>query len=117
MELYNLTISEARSAIDKGEISPTELTNAVFNRIEAVEKKIKAYVTLLRENALTQAKQAEERMKSGLKQALLGIPIAIKDNMCTEGIRTTCSSKILECPLCGTGPTCSNPMPTFSSSR
>ncbi len=96
MELYNLTISEARSAIDKGEISPTELTNAVFNRIEAVEKKIKAYVTLLRENALTQAKQAEDRIKNGLKQTLLGIPIAIKDNMCTKGIRTTCSSKILE---------------------
>lgn len=96
MELYNLTISEARSAIDKGEISPTELTNAVFNRIEAVEKKIKAYVTLLKENALTQAKQAENRIKNGLKQTLLGIPIAIKDNMCTKGIRTTCSSKILE---------------------
>lgn len=96
MELYNLTISEARSAIDKGEISPTELTNAVFNRIEAVEKKVKAYVTLLKENALTQAKQAEDRIKNGLKQTLLGIPIAIKDNMCTKGIRTTCSSKILE---------------------
>ncbi len=96
MELYNLTISEARSAIDKGEISPTELTNAVFNRIEAVEKKIKAYVTLLKENALTQAKQAEDRIKNGLKHTLLGIPIAIKDNMCTKGIRTTCSSKILE---------------------
>ena len=96
MELYNLTISEARSAIDKGEISPTELTNAVFNRIEAVEKKIKAYVTLLKENALTQAKQAEDRIKNGIQQTLLGIPIAIKDNMCTKGIRTTCSSKILE---------------------
>ncbi len=96
MELYNFTISEARSAIDKGEISPTELTNAVFNRIETVEKKIKAYVTLLKENALTQAKQAEDRIKNGLKQTLLGIPIAIKDNMCTKGIRTTCSSKILE---------------------
>ncbi len=96
MELYNLTISEARSAIDKGEISPTELTNAVFNRIEAVEKKIKAYVTLLKENALTQAKQAEDRIKNGFKHTLLGIPIAIKDNMCTKGIRTTCSSKILE---------------------
>ena len=96
MELYNLTISEARSAIDKGEISPTELTNAVFNRIEAVEKKINAYVTLLKENALTQAKQAEDRIKNGIQQTLLGIPIAIKDNMCTKGIRTTCSSKILE---------------------
>ena len=96
MELYNLTISEARSAIDKGEISPTELTNAVFNRIEAVEKKVKAYVTLLKENALTQAKQAEDRIKNGIQQTLLGIPIAIKDNMCTKGIRTTCSSKILE---------------------
>lgn len=96
MELYNLTISEARSAIDKGEISPTELTNAVFNRINDVEKKINAYVTLLKENALIQAKQAEDRIKNGIQQTLLGIPIAIKDNMCTKGIRTTCSSKILE---------------------
>ena len=96
LELYNLTISEARAAIDRGEISPVELTSSVFRRIDAVEETIKAYVTLVREHALTEAIKAEGRIKNGDKGILLGIPIAIKDNMCTEGIRTTCSSKILE---------------------
>ena len=96
MELYNLSIDEARTAIDNGEISPVELTNAILKRIEAVEGQIKAYVTLTKEEALTQAREAENRIKEGVKKSLLGIPMAIKDNMCTEGIRTTCSSKILE---------------------
>ena len=88
MELYNLSIEEARSAIDKGEASPEELTKTVFERIESVEEKVGAYVTLDKDNAL--AKAAETG--SGL---LAGIPIAIKDNICTEGVKTTCSSKIL----------------------
>jgi aspartyl-tRNA(Asn)/glutamyl-tRNA(Gln) amidotransferase subunit A len=96
LELYNLTISEARSAIDRGEISPVELTSSVFRRIDAVEETIKAYVTLVREHALTEATKAESRIKKNNREMLLGIPLAIKDNMCTEGIRTTCSSKILE---------------------
>ncbi len=96
MELYNLTISEVRQAISKGEISPVELTDAIFKRIEAVEEKIKAYVTLTKDSATTQAHLTEINIKKGIKGGLLCIPIAIKDNICTEGIRTTCSSKILE---------------------
>lgn len=96
MELYKLTIEEARKAIDKGEISPVELAEAVFKRIESVEGKIKAYVTITKEHALHQAKEAESKIKHGLKNILLGIPVAVKDNMCTQGIRTTCSSRILE---------------------
>lgn len=96
MDLYKLTISEARSAIDKGKISPVELTDAIFKRIESVEKTVNAFVTLTKEHALTQARQAESRAKEGVKTPLLGIPIAIKDNICTESIKTTCSSKILE---------------------
>ena len=88
MELYNLSIEEARSAIDKGETSPEELTKAVFERIEAVEEKVGAYVTINKENALARSTEAGEG-------PLAGIPIAIKDNMCTEGVKTTCSSKIL----------------------
>ena len=88
MELYNLSIEEARSAIDKGDTTPEELTKAVFERIEAVEEKVGAYVTLDKENALAKAAEAG----SG---PLSGIPIAIKDNICTEGVKTTCSSKIL----------------------
>ncbi|MBI4682605.1 MAG: Asp-tRNA(Asn)/Glu-tRNA(Gln) amidotransferase subunit GatA [Nitrospirae bacterium] len=93
MELYRLGIAEARSAIDKGEISPEELTDSVLGRIRTVEEKIRAYVSITREKALAQAKHAEGKKGN---QALHGIPIAIKDNICTEGVRTTCSSKILE---------------------
>jgi aspartyl-tRNA(Asn)/glutamyl-tRNA(Gln) amidotransferase subunit A len=97
MELYNLTIKEARTAIEKGELSPEELTTAIFKRIEAVEEKVKAYVSLTKEEALSQARQLEKDRKEATKlQTLFGIPIAIKDNICTEGVRTTCSSRILE---------------------
>ena len=95
MKPYSLTIYEARTALDKGELSPPELTEAIFGRIEAVENTVKAYVTLTREQALRSAREAEGRIKKGDRASLLGIPIAVKDNMCTEGIRTTCSSKIL----------------------
>lgn len=96
MELYDLTLSKAQLSITKGEISPVELTDAIFKRIEAVEEKIKAYVTLTKDSATTQAHLTEVNIKKGIKGRLQGIPIAIKDNICTEGIRTTCSSKILE---------------------
>jgi len=96
LELYDLTLSKAQLSITKGEISPVELTDAIFKRIEAVEEKIKAYVTLTKDSATTQAHLTEVNIKKGIKGRLQGIPIAIKDNICTEGIRTTCSSKILE---------------------
>ncbi|MBI4698062.1 MAG: Asp-tRNA(Asn)/Glu-tRNA(Gln) amidotransferase subunit GatA [Nitrospirae bacterium] len=96
MELHTLSIHEARTALDKGEISPVELTNALFKRIDSVEPKIKAYVTIAREHALARATDAEGRIKNGDRGLLLGISLAVKDNMCTDGIRTTCSSKILE---------------------
>ena len=95
MELYNLGVEEARSAMDKGEASPVELTKAVLGRIEAVETVVGSYVTVAGERALKQAEEAESKLK-GNKHALLGIPIAIKDNICTEDVKTTCSSKILE---------------------
>lgn len=91
-----MTIEKSKGAIDKGEITPSDLTNDVLKRISSVEEKIRAYVTVNSEDALIQAKAAGERLKQGGKQALTGIPIAVKDNICTEGIRTTCSSKILE---------------------
>ncbi len=96
MEPYNLSIHEARTILDKGELSPVELTRSVFNRIEKVEDTLKAYVTLTKELALAHAREAETRIKKGERTPLLGVPLAIKDNMCTEGVRTTCSSKILE---------------------
>ncbi|MBI4688513.1 MAG: Asp-tRNA(Asn)/Glu-tRNA(Gln) amidotransferase subunit GatA [Nitrospirae bacterium] len=96
MELYNLTIHGAREAISKGDASPVKLTESILRRIDAVEEKIKAYATITKDEAMGNANAAEERLKKGGKGKLLGIPIAIKDNMCTEGIRTACSSKILE---------------------
>ena len=96
MELYDLTISGARQAICKGELSPGELTDAVFKRIEAVEGKVKAFVTITKESAIEHARSAEINLKKDVKGTLTGIPMAVKDNLCTEGIRTTCSSKILE---------------------
>ncbi|MBI5057598.1 MAG: Asp-tRNA(Asn)/Glu-tRNA(Gln) amidotransferase subunit GatA [Nitrospirae bacterium] len=91
MELYSLNIQEAKAAIDKGDITPEELTEAIFKRIETVEDKIHSFVTINKENALLQAKATGNN-----KRPLAGIPLAIKDNMCTKGVRTTCSSKILE---------------------
>ncbi len=88
MDLYKLGIEEAGKAIDNGDISPVELVNSVFERIDSVEDKVKAYVTLGRESAIEEAKQAEGVKRDN--QILLGIPIAIKDNICTEGFKTTC---------------------------
>ena len=77
-------------------ISSMELTEAVFARIEKVEDKVRAFVTLTKEGAIKQARAADERIKNkdGVTP-LTGIPLAIKDNFCTRGILTTCSSKIL----------------------
>jgi len=91
-----MTIEESRDAIDKGVITPSDLTGNLLKKISAVDGKIKAYVTVNSGEALIQAKTAEERLEKGGKQTLAGIPIAVKDNICTEGVRTTCSSKILE---------------------
>ncbi|NOZ70237.1 MAG: Asp-tRNA(Asn)/Glu-tRNA(Gln) amidotransferase subunit GatA [Deferribacteres bacterium] len=91
-----MNIEEARSAVMRGEISPVELAGAVLERIRAVEEKIGSYVSVQKEHALSQARQAEDSIRAGGKPALPGIPIAVKDNICTKGIKTTCSSRILE---------------------
>lgn len=89
MALYNKTISELRALLDKKEISPSELLSSVMERISSVDGKVKAYVTVLED-------YAKRQIKNGVPQGLLsGIPIALKDNMCVKGERTTCSSKIL----------------------
>lgn len=91
MELYRLGISEARKLLDKKEITSKDLIDSVYGRINAVEDKVNAYVTLAKETAYAMA----DSQKSSAGKLLSGIPLAIKDNMCTKGIRTTCSSKIL----------------------
>ena len=95
MELYSLGISELRHLLEKREVSSKEIISSVNSRIDAVEDRIKAYVTLTKEEAEMMAVKADEDIASGNGKPLSGIPIAIKDNMCTKGILTTCSSKIL----------------------
>lgn len=96
MEPYALTIHEARQLLDKKEISSVELTRSVFDRIERVEPKVGAYITLARESALSAAAAADTRLQSGGIAPLTGIPLAVKDLICTTGLRTTCASRMLE---------------------
>jgi len=77
-------------------ISAVELTKDVLDRIQKVEDKVKAYITLDPEGALKQAEAADKQIKEGTGGALCGIPLSIKDVLCTEGMRTTCGSRILE---------------------
>ena len=96
MKLYEKTASELSEMLSKKECSAVELYNDVKSRIDSVEDKTGAYVTI-NENALEQAKAVDEaRAKGEELHALAGIPIGIKDNISTKGLRTTCSSKMLE---------------------
>ncbi len=96
MELYDRTIHELHDMLKKGETTSRAVTESVLNRIKAVDGKVKAYITVTEELAYKQASEADKRIKTGdISSLLLGIPIAVKDNMCTDGIRTTCASKIL----------------------
>ena len=97
MDLYKNAAHELHEKLVKKEISSVELTNSIYNRIDQVEDSVKAYLTLDKENALEQAAKVDKIIASGEKIApLAGIPGAIKDNISTKGLRTTCSSKMLE---------------------
>ncbi len=97
MDLYKSTAHELHEKLTNKEISSVELTESVYNRIEQVDSLVKAYVTLDKENAMQQAAKVDKMIAAGEKIApLAGIPGAIKDNISTKGLRTTCSSKMLE---------------------
>jgi aspartyl-tRNA(Asn)/glutamyl-tRNA(Gln) amidotransferase subunit A len=96
MELYELTAQELHEKLKNGEVSAEEIIESVYQRIEEVEDDVQAYVTLTKEQALDKARKVDEKIETGEEiSPLSGIPVAIKDNMCTEGVKTTCSSKIL----------------------
>ncbi len=96
MDLYKLTAHELHDKLVNKEVSSVELTNALYERIDAVEDKVNAYVTLDKENALAQAAKVDAKIAAGEAIApLAGVPGAIKDNISTKGLRTTCSSKML----------------------
>ena len=96
MELYKLTAHELHDKLVNKEVSSVELTNALYARIDEVEDQVNAYVTLDKGNALAQAAKVDAKIAAGEAIApLAGIPGAIKDNICTKGLLTTCSSKML----------------------
>ncbi len=96
MNLNKLTIVEAKEGLKTKKFSSVELTSACFEQIKRVEPKINAFVTLNEENALKSAKNADALLAKGDDLPLLGVPISIKDNFCTQNLRTTASSKVLE---------------------
>jgi aspartyl-tRNA(Asn)/glutamyl-tRNA(Gln) amidotransferase subunit A len=96
-ELYRLTIQEAHDLLKRREISSRELTQSVLERVNEIEDKIRAYVTITGDIALKQAEEADNYLKTALEiNPLTGVPVLIKDVICTKAIRTTCSSRMLE---------------------
>ena len=105
MSLMNLTAVELEKKIKNKEVTVVEATKAALDAIDAKEDKVNSFVTVDREGALKRAEEVQKLIDDGkLNGPLAGVPVAIKDNMCTEGLLTTCSSKIL-----------GNFVPTFTS--
>lgn len=97
MNLYEKSAYELSGMLKNKQTSSVEITKSVFDRIESVEEKVDSYVTLNKENALKKAEEVDQKLSSGdVLSPLAGIPIGIKDNISTKGLKTTCSSKMLE---------------------
>lgn len=97
MELTELTAVALGKKIRAGEVSAVEATEAALSQIERLEPQVNGFVTVDREGALRQAAEVQGKIEAGeLDGPLAGVPLAVKDNMCTEGLLTTCASKILE---------------------
>jgi len=95
MESYELTLKQTIKKIKSGELLPSELTKDYIERIKSVEGDIDALNETEFDSALKKAKDMDEKIKSGKAGALAGVPYILKDNMCTKGLKTTCSSRIL----------------------
>ena len=96
MDIKKLTISQAKEDLKNKKYSSVELTKAYLERIKKVDSQVKAFVTVTEEEALSNAKEADKKIAAGEDLPLLGIPLSIKDNFSTKGIRTTASSKVLD---------------------
>ena len=97
MSLHKLSLCELQKKFTAGEVTAVEIVRAYALRIGQVEPKVKAYVTQAKDAALQQAAELDARLKGWRKtQPLTGMPLAVKDNLCTEGVPTTCSSRMLQ---------------------
>jgi aspartyl-tRNA(Asn)/glutamyl-tRNA(Gln) amidotransferase subunit A len=96
MSLHKLTLQELQRKFTAGEVTAREIVRAYSLRINQVESKVKAYVTQTKDAAMAQAEALDEKLKGWRRTLpLMGMPLAIKDNICTEGVLTTCASRIL----------------------
>ncbi|AEY65063.1 Asp-tRNA(Asn)/Glu-tRNA(Gln) amidotransferase subunit GatA [Clostridium sp. BNL1100] len=96
MDITRLTIKEARGLLDNKEISAVELTRMYLDRINTLDGKVESYLSVTEDMALEHAQKAQNIIDSGKSSLLTGIPLSIKDNICIEGTKTTCASKMLE---------------------
>ena len=94
--LCRLSISELAPLLARLEVSPVEAAEAFLTRITAVDPKLNAFITVDEGGALAQAREAEARLARGEAGVLLGVPLSMKDVLATQGLRTTCGSRILE---------------------
>ncbi|MGH9895532.1 MAG: amidase, partial [bacterium] len=96
MSLHKLTLHELQQKFANGEVTAREIVQAYSLRISQVEPKVKAYITLAKESALAQADALDQKLKGWRRtMPLMGMPLAVKDNICTEDVLTTCASRIL----------------------
>lgn len=91
-----MALKKLREMLDSKEISAVELTEQYLDRIEKSDKEINSYITVCKENALADAKKAQEVIDSGNSGAFTGLPISVKDNICILGVKTTCASHMLD---------------------
>ncbi len=97
MEITNLTVHELQEKLKNKELTSYDITKAYADRINEKEKDVQAFITLLTDEAMEKAKEIDKKRENGEEVSqFAGIPIGIKDNICTKGIKTTCASKMLE---------------------
>ncbi len=96
MDVTTFKIRDMRKMLDSKEVSAKELAKEYIARINKIDSKLDSYITITEEEALCSAEKAQDAINNGAAGALCGIPLAVKDNICTDGIKTTCSSKMLE---------------------